>query len=512
MAVTVSVLANIVGVVGLVVIVIKLVQKVLSHRKWVAVYDALPGESHKKHWLWGHVHLYPGPNEEGLKFQMERVSRFPKLHCLWISFIRPIIVMHHPDTMRAILKTSEPKPRGLGTVYIMGVDWLGEGLLIANGERWARNRRLLTPAFHFDILQPYIKVYNRATDVLLEKIEDRSKANKSFELFSNIGLCSLDIILRCAFSYESNCQTLGESHPYVCAVEKLSEIWVDRSLNPVLFPDFIFYLTKTGKEFRKACDYVHTVAEEIIEKRRKTLEVEGLPNKDTGKRTRYLDFLDILITAKDENGEGLTPLEIRNEVDTFLFEGHDTTTSSMCWTLYSISQHPKWQTKIQEEIDHLLKAKKSSEIESEDLPKLESLTLCIKEGMRLHCPVGFISRVTTKEMIIDGITIPANTTLALQIYNLHHNDTVWENPHEFMPERFLPENSADRDSYAFIPFSAGPRNCIGQHFAMNEQKVVLARLLQKFTFQPDPDCLVKKKIGVVMRAENGIKLLAHPRS
>lgn len=502
-------LTSIIGVIGLVVLILQLINKLIAYRKWVAIYDAMPGET-KKHWLWGHLHLYPGPNEAGLKFQMERCSKYPKLHRIWIGFVRPIVVVHHPDTMKVILKTSEPKPRGLGTVYMMGIDWLGEGLLIANGDHWARNRRLLTPAFHFDILKPYIKVYNQATDILIDKIAKSSTNNTSVELFSNIGLCSLDIILRCAFSYQSNCQTLGERHPYVIAVEKLSEIWVQRSLNLLLFPDLFFYMTQKGREFKQACDYVHGVSEEIIDKRRKTLETEGLPN-NAGKKSRYLDFLDVLLTAKDENDEGLTPLEIRNEVDTFLFEGHDTTTSSMCWTLYSISQHPEWQTRIQQEIDHVLKHKNTKDIDYEDLSKLESLTLCIKEGMRLHSPVSFISRITTQEMEFDGVKVPANTTLAIQIYNLHHNETVWEEPNEFRPERFLPENSVDRDNYAFIPFSAGPRNCIGQHFAMNEQKVVLARLLHRFTFQPDPDHLVRKKLSVVMRSEHGIKLLAEPR-
>lgn len=302
-----------------------------------------------------------------------------------------------------------------------------------------------------------------------------------------------------------------ESHPYVRAVNELSDLWVNRSLNIYHYFDFIYFRSRNGRLFKQHADFVHSVAEDIIEKRQKTLKEEGLPTKTAGKKSRYLDFLDILLTAKDESNVGMTPLEIRNEVDTFLFEGHDTTTSAMCWTLYSLAQHPEWQRKVQAEVDAVLDGRTSDFIEWNDLSKLETLTMCIKEGLRCHSPVSFIQRVTTKPLDIEGYHVPVGATIAVQIYNLHHNPDVWDDPMEFRPQRFLPENVSGRDSYAFVPFSAGPRNCIGQHFAMNEQKVTLARLLRRFTLELDPDHEVSKKIGVVMRATNGIKVIARPR-
>ncbi|KAK3104941.1 hypothetical protein FSP39_013651 [Pinctada imbricata] len=434
--------------------IVKVVQMILNYRSWAPLYDKLPGEP-SQHWFWGNLYQYPGPNEAGLKFQMERCDKYPLFHRLWISF-RPILIFHHPETVKVILRSTEPKPRSLGTVYIMGIPWLGEGLLIANHQKWARNRRLLTPAFHFDILQPYIKVKNKAADVLLEKLGDLSTKKTSFDLFHVIGLASLDIILQCAFSYQSECQKLGSNHPYVQAVIELSDLWVERSLQPLLYFDFVYFLTPKGRRFKKQCDFVHSVAEEIIEKRRITLAEEG--NKErTERKSRYLDFLDILLTARDEYGTGLTSLEIRNEVDTFLFEGHDTTTSSMCWLLYSLAAHPEHQGRCQEEVDEILKGRDVDDIEWADLQKLEYLTMCIKESMRLHTPVSFIQRVTTQDTEIEGHHVPSGTVIGIQIYNLHHNKEVWDRPYEFDPTRFTPENSANRDSFAFVPFSAGPR-------------------------------------------------------
>ncbi|KAJ8319775.1 hypothetical protein KUTeg_001362, partial [Tegillarca granosa] len=337
---------------------------------------------------------------------MEKTAAFPIFQRLWISRFRPLLIFHHPESVKVLLKTTEPKPRAPGTVYVIGLPWLGEGLLIANGDHWARNRRLLTPAFHFDILQPYTLVYNQAVDILVEKLDQFAESGKSFELFSVIGMLSLDVILRCAFSYKSDCQILG-------------------------------------------------VAEEIIQKRRETLEREGLPNKSSGRQSRYLDFLDILLTAKDENNQGLTPLEIRNEVDTFLFEGEfkDMMKCHFKFVVMILQLVPSAGQSI-----HCVKTKiiRPEYRQRRDLQCLDYLTLCIKEGMRFHSPVSFIQRETTKELFIEEKVIPAGTIIAVNIYNLHHNPMIWENPLEFQPDRFLPENSVNRDSYTFIPFSAGP--------------------------------------------------------
>ncbi|XP_069109522.1 cytochrome P450 4B1-like [Argopecten irradians] len=215
--------------------------------------------------------------------------------------------------------------------------------------------------------------------------------------------------------------------------------------------------------------------------------------------------------ARDENGNGLTREEIRNEVDTFLFEGHDTTASAISWILYSLATHPEHQTKVQAEIDSVLEGRVSDHLKWEDMPKLQYLTMCIKEGMRLHSPVPFIQRESTREFTIDGKTFPPGTFLSCAIYSVHQNPAVWNNPQEFIPERFSKENATKMDSFAFIPFAAGPRNCIGQTFAMNEEKVTIARILHKYTFELDPSVEVKKQPAAVMRSKNGIYLNAKAR-
>lgn len=467
------------------------------------VFKNVPGP--EKHWLYGNLHLLPAGAEERVQMALDNSNKFRRYYCFWVSSLRPNLVITHPDVVRVILKTSEPKPTGFGGMYRLGLPWLGEGLLIAGGKKWARARRLLTPAFHFDILKPYMAVYNSAADILLNNLSKYAEKGEKFEVFEYISKATLDVILRCAFSYCTDCQKENTKHPYVKAVEEIADAWNFRARKPWLYPDLVYYLTQRGREFSKNCDYVHSVAEDIIKQRKAALEKSGKTER------KYLDFLDILLTAKDETGKGLTPLEIRNEVDTFLFEGHDTTASAISWILYSLAQHPECQKKCQQEIDDLLQGRDNDDIEWSDLNQLEYLTMCIKEGMRHHSPVPFIQREFTHDFQIDGKTFPAGTTVSLHIFGLHHNESVWEKPMEYIPERFSKENIAKMDSFQFVPFSAGPRNCIGQHFAMNEEKVIISKLLRRFWFELDSSHTVRRKVGAVMRTESGIYMYAKQR-
>ncbi|XP_052759886.1 ultra-long-chain fatty acid omega-hydroxylase-like isoform X1 [Mya arenaria] len=476
------------------------------YRKWVAPYKLLPMDT-DTHWFFGHMHKHPGPSEKGIAFQQSFTRPFPVLHVLWFGWIRPIIIVHHSDSIRPVLKASAHiaiKPRGPGTAYMLGIKWLGEGLLISNGNRWARNRRLLTPAFHFDMLRSYLGIQNACTDVLLGKLDELAEGQTSFEAFRHLGLCSLDIINQSVFSYCTDCQLQGENNPYVHAVQRLSDLWIKRSLRVHESFDFVYFnFTKEGREFQRLCDYVHSVSSNIIDQRKQKLASEG--NED--EETSGLDFLDIILKAKDDDGRGLTPLEVRDEVDTFLFEGHDTTASAMSFLMYALAAHPDEQARCRQEIDDILEGRDSDILQYQDLARLDYLSTCIKEALRLYCPVFFIQRQMTEAINIEGFTIPEGSHVAIDIYNIHHNASMWgEDYDNFRPSRFEGDAARDMDPFAFVPFSAGPRNCIGQNFAMNEMKVVISRLLHRFEFSLKPGHVMRKKLSVVMRTEDGIWL------
>ena len=223
---------------------------------------------------------------------------------------------------------------------------------MSSGKKWARNRRLLTPGFHYEILKSYTSVYSSCANIMCDNWEESVRRKEPVKLFSTVSMMSLDIILQCAFSYESNCQKDKTNQTYLNAVLKILEMITDRYLNPLYLFDWYYYLTPTGRTFKQYCDFLHDQSAKVIAERKKILGLDsGTKNRgealsNAKRKHKHLDFLDILLTAEDEDGEGLTDLEIRDEVDTFMFEGHDTTTSGMCWTLYCMAKHPEHQEKV----------------------------------------------------------------------------------------------------------------------------------------------------------------------
>lgn len=455
------------------------------------------------HPIWGSLHKFQ--DVTGLFHILKKivVTERPSVICYWHMFLFPSFNVCHPDSVKVLLKSSEPKPISTGGAYSFLMEWIGEGLLTSSGKRWERNRRLLTPAFHFDILRPYVNIYNSSTDLFLNNLKPFAGNDKSVDIFPLVTLETLDTILKCAFSYEGNIQTEGEKHPYVAAVGRLGVVVSDRWTKPWLYWDLIFNRTQLGQEHNDLCRYVHEFSENVIKERRQSLAKDGPSTK------RHLDFLDILLTAKDDDGVGLTDPDIRAEVDTFLFEGHDTTASAISWAIYHLAKYPQEQEIVHRELSEVVGEK--DYLAWENLQKLPKLTAFIKESMRMISPVPGISRVLTSPMKFGDVIVPAGTDVDLAIYSLHHHPDFWPEHDVFKPERFLQEDIGDRHPYSFIPFSAGSRNCIGQHFVMDEIKVVLGRLIQRYRISLVPGHSYEISASLVMRAKNGIPITLENR-
>nr|AAR88241.2 CYP4BB1 [Alitta virens] len=499
-----------------VVILLPVLYKVYQYLHWIyrtwfvigTQVNKFPGEPLK--WPYGNLHQNPGFNEKLNGYQKSMAAKYNRLWRMWFGPFVPFISLCHPDTIKILVKTEEPKFTDGNAGYLLAEPWLGNRLLL---KCWTKvEEKQETPDTSFSFWHPQelhfcLQCGNRNSDEKSGQQKDRKERALTFRRIFR--LCTLSIILRCAFSYDEKIQETGERHPYAVAVLDLSRLMVERAFNPfVRMSKFLYGLTANGRTFFKHCDYVHKVAETVISQRRETLQ----ENPDALEDRKYLDFLDILLQARDEDGTGLSDLEIRNEVDTFMFEGHDTTASGISWALYSLAKHPEFQKKAQQEIDELLADRKNKWIMWDDLNQLPYLTMCLKESMRLWCPVPVISRQLLNPITIDGVTLPPHTLFDINIIALHHNPTVWGEDHdEYKPERFLPENINKMDNFAFLPFSAGPRNCIGQNFAFNEMKTTIARIIQRFDLSVDESHPVYPRPEVVTRAIHGIKLFMNPR-
>ncbi|XP_029959279.1 cytochrome P450 4T8 [Salarias fasciatus] len=456
-----------------------------------------------KHWLFGNVREFK-QNGEDLQKMVMWGKEHPYAFRLWFGPSVCVINIHHPDYAKTVMASTEPKD-DLGYRFL--VPWIGNGLLVSAGQKWFRHRRLLTPGFHYDVLKPYAKLMSESVEQMLDNWEKYAKTKEVFELFEHVSLMTLDSIMKCAFSCNSNCQKEGGTNAYIKAVYDLSQL---ANLRFRMFPyhsDLVFYLSPHGYRFRKACKVAHGHTQEVLRQRREVLKEETELTRVQAKR--YLDFLDILLFARDEKQQGLSDEDIRAEVDTFMFEGHDTTASGISFILYSLACHPEHQKLCREEVNEVLHGKKS--MEWEDLNKIPYTTMCIKESLRLYPPVPGMARKTTKPMtFVDGRSLPAGVSVGISVFGLHRNATVWENPDVFDPLRFLPENVSKRSPHAFVPFSAGPRNCIGQNFAMNEMKIAVAQTLGRYQLIEDPAYKPELVPRLILRSLNGIHIRIKP--
>ncbi|XP_071498887.1 cytochrome P450 4V2-like [Diadema antillarum] len=414
----------------------------------------------------------------------------------WLG-LKPSLNIYAGKHMEAILNNSRHMDKGFGYDFVK--PWLGLGLLLSSGKKWFHRRKMLTPAFHFSILQNFMDVYNEQSNILAEKLDAFADKRDPVNIFPLVTYCALDVICDTAMGKHINAQ--GDSdNEYVRAVQGMTEITLMRFKSPLLWYDPIFRLTKAGARHNKYLEILHGTTRSVIQQRlTQSAKPSDIRNGDegavAGKKNR-LAFLDLLIQMHRDD-PNFTLQDIQEEVDTFMFAGHDTTATAMSWALYLVGRHPGVQARLHEEIDQVL-GDTDRYVTSEDLGKMSYLSLVMKESLRLFPSVPAISRKLDSDMILDGKLVPKVTDITLQIYSLHRDPEQFPDPEKFDPDRFLPENSAKRHPYAYVPFSAGGRNCIGQKFALLEARVTLANLLRRFSFQSTQTIEETKPVGEVI--------------
>ncbi|XP_040163145.1 cytochrome P450 4C1-like [Anopheles arabiensis] len=388
--------------------------------------------------------------------------------------------------------------------------WLGTGLLLSFGEKWFQRRRIITPAFHFKILDQFMDVFNHEADVLVSKLEKRVNQGE-FDIYDYITLYALDSICATSMGVQINAQE-DPNNEYARGVKQMSEFIFRRVFSVLRQFPALFFLYPFAREQGRVIKKLHDFTNSVINTRRSQLQAEQAVGKvefnadeDELYSKRRDTFLDQLLKVTID-GKPLSTADIREEVDTFMFEGHDTTTSGISFTILQLAKHQEIQQKLYEEIDGMLGAEaKTTVLTSTLLQDMKYLDLVVKESLRLVPPVPFIGRKLLEDMEMNGTTIPAGTTISLNIFNVHRNPKVFPEPEKFIPERFSDANEIKRGPYDYIPFSAGFRNCIGQKYALLEMKVTLVKLLASYRILPGESIdQVRYKTDLVLRPTGGI--------
>eukprot|EP00057_Strongylocentrotus_purpuratus_P003571 XP_003726922.1 PREDICTED: cytochrome P450 4V2 [Strongylocentrotus purpuratus] len=392
----------------------------------------------------------------------------------------PVLVLYGAKYMEVILSSSQHVRKGF--LYRLLEPWLGLGLLTSTGQKWFHRRKMLTPTFHFSILQCFMDVFNEQSTILVKKLEKFADKSETINIFPLVTNCVLDIICDTAMGRCTNAQEDGDNE-YVQAVGRMGELVIARAKNPLTWPDYLFGKLNAGKEHDKTLKILHDVTDNMIQERLK--EPPSVTHEDedetVARRRKRIAFLDLLLAMHREDAS-FTLKDIREEVDTFMFEGHDTTAAAISWAILEIGQHPDIQERLHAELDEVF-GDSIRPVTSDDLSRLSYLTRIVKESLRIIPAVPMVARSLDEDIVLDGKVVPKEAMIMLHIYALHQDPQQFPDPDQFDPDRFLPENAEKRHPYAFVPFSAGPRNCIGQKFAMMETKLTLANIFRRFSIE-----------------------------
>lgn len=375
--------------------------------------------------------------------------------------------------------------------------WLGTGLLLSDGSKWKTRRRLLTPAFHYGILDDFAEVFQEQADIFVKKLKPLADSGDKFNICPDVTNCTLDVICETAMGVNCGAQTDSES-AYPSAVLSISALIQKRQLSPLIWPDIIYGMTANGRKHNTAVKLLHEFTFKVIKDK-----VKARNSKQDPRVKKRLSFIDILMESYEVGEIDIEGL--REEVDTFMFEGHDTTAAGIFWTLYLLGRHPEALKKVQEEVDRVYE-NKGSKTPVELTKDCQYLTCVIKESLRLYPSVPLFARGLKEDLDLGkGLVLPRGSSFGIATFMVHRNPLFWDDPDDFKPERFLPENINKRHPYAYIPFSAGPRNCIGQKFALLEEKVIIATFLRQYnvtSFEHPDDLEVCAEI--ILRTKNGL--------
>uniref|UniRef100_A0A1B0AEJ7 Cytochrome P450 n=1 Tax=Glossina pallidipes TaxID=7398 RepID=A0A1B0AEJ7_GLOPL len=382
---------------------------------------------------------------------------------------------------------------------------LGDGLLISHEEKWHLRRKMLTPAFHFNILQTFNEIFKEESLKLLEKLKhlqhDRVNISDVIDEFSLNNVCET------ALGVKLN--DIDGASEYRAALHNVGTIHAKTASNPIMYYRIIFYLFGQYSENKRYIEVAHNFSSKIISKKREEfLKNKGCNfDKENSEIKRRYAMLDTLLY---EEAQGLIDHQaICEEVDTFMFEGFDTTSTCLKFALLNLGQYPDVQERCYQEIASLTDFENLTVF---DFNNLEYLGCVIKETLRMYPSVPIIGRQSTKETILNGLILPANTQINIHIIDIMRDSKHFPEPSTFKPERFLAENTRNMHPFAFVPFSAGSRNCIGQKFAMLEIKAALVAIIRAYRILPitrTKDLVLE--YGITLRTKQKLFVKLEPR-
>jgi len=392
-----------------------------------------------------------GSTDDSLERMIELFARHGDTYRVYVPARRSYTyVVHHPDDVKRVLVANHrnyTKGVGLDRVRIL----LGKGIMTSEGELWKRQRYMMQPLFHRRVISGFAELIAQANDRWIERWEGLARRGELINLTDEMSELTLEMVLRSIFGRDLDrlSQQLG-GNPFEVVTKEQSR-------------DLQF-----AYKFRSLTKLVA----QLIAQRRASEE-------------EHVDYVAMLMNARDkETGAPMGERELIDEVMTLIVAGHETTASGLNWTWYLLSQHPQVESRLHAEIDA------AADVPAPSLTQMEELRYTrqvIDESLRLYPPGWVLSRRTIEADVLGGYPVPAGTNVLLPLYLLHRHPHFWKDPEAFEPGRFAPEHEAERPRFAYMPFAAGPRHCIGESFALYEMLVHLYKVARRYRLRYVPD-------------------------
>lgn len=426
--------------------------------------------------------------KDSLGFAVKESSRTGDLFRIRLLH-RTIHVSVNQEVIRHVLQVNHRNYRK-GPLFRHLSLFLGEGLLTSEGEHWRRQRKMIQPAFYKSQLPALFRIMADTAEGFCDRLEERTGAGY-LDISREMMQVTADIVLHALFSSTME-KDREEIYQFVMEAQNYS---MYMTTHPWM--GLFMHLNGRRRAIVKRKAYFDEWIYRLIRERQLSDQ-------------RPKDLLTLLVEAQDEeSGGGMTNEQLRDELVTIFAAGHETSANALTWTLLLLARHPEICRRLEAEIEEVLQGRTPG---WEDLPRLVYTRQVMEEGMRLYPPAHAFGRIALADDEVLGYRIPKGSTVFFSVWGLHRDPRYWPDPERFDPDRFASGREQDRPRLAYMPFGAGPRMCIGNHFALAEIQLLLAMLLQRFRFELAPGQEIVPEPLVTLKPRSEVWMRITPRS
>jgi cytochrome P450 len=409
-------------------------------------------------------------------------------------------LVNRPDLVKHVLQDNHFNYTK-GARYRRALEpFFGRGLLTSEGDLWRRQRRQIQPAFHKHHHQDYAGAIVTTTQEYLATWRRSARTGEPLDVRAAMTDVTLAVLMKTIFgrSAGEDIDAVGRAFLAAHGEMNLTAAFIAPPL-PQWVP------TPGHRRFTRAIRTIDAfIARLVAERRAEAASGTGAPGLGASglAAAGTQDFLSLLLAARDpDSGEPMSDTQVRDEVITMLAAGHDTVTEALTWTLYLLAQHPDIAERVRQEVSTVLG---SREPRADDLAALPFVGCVVHESMRLYPPIWGLMRTTIAADEIDGYALPPDARVIISPYVVHRSPALWPEPDRFLPDRFAQPQAEGRHRFAYFPFGAGPRLCVGAAFAMLEVPLVTTMLIRAFSIQLVPGQTIRALPGISLRADRPV--------